>query len=122
MDECPGLLAWVGGLLIAWKIYGTSQKKDPLSDKSPTLFHLSSSKLFFDEMYSFYVNRVQDPFFRFLEVMELLFIWANGQRGSRSCCFVCPSGKSFIRGKFVVIPFGLYWHTRIFAHYGGGNS
>jgi len=38
--------------------------------------------LFFDEIYQFYINRVQDPFARFLEVMELLFISGLMVRGS----------------------------------------
>ena len=68
-----GLIAWVGGLFTAWKIYGKlTSSDDPLAEKSPNLFNLSRSKLFFDEIYSFYVQRIQDPFFRFLEVMELL--------------------------------------------------
>ena len=122
-----GLLAWVGGLLIAWKIYGNlSSAKDPLSDKSPTLFHLSSSKLFFDEMYSFYVNRVQDPFFRFLEVMELLFISGLMVRGTAGvAALFALLGKSFYSGKIHSYSFWFVLGTIGFLAYsifGGGNS
>jgi NADH-quinone oxidoreductase subunit L len=38
--------------------------------------------LFFDEIYGFYVAKIQDPFARFIEVMELLFISGLLVRGS----------------------------------------
>ena len=122
-----GLFAWVGGLSIAWKIYGNiTSTEDPLSEKSPTLFNLSRSKLFFDEIYSFYIQRIQDPFFRFLEVMELLFISGLMVRGSAGvAALFALLGKSFYSGKihnysfwFVIGTIGFLTYSILF----GANS
>lgn len=77
-----GTLAWVGGGLTARKLYGSVEQDDPLASKTPAFFALCRSKLFFDEIYGFYVKRIQDPFARFLEVMELLFISGLMVRGA----------------------------------------
>lgn len=122
-----GLFAWVGGLLFAWKIYGRhSNATDPLEGKSPSLFQLSTSKLFFDEVYLFYVNRIQDPFFRFLEVLELLFISGLMVRGSAGvAALFALLGKSFYSGKIHHYSFWFVLGTLGFLAYailGGGKS
>ena len=50
--------------------YGTVKEHDPLSEHFPGFFDLCKSRLFFDEIYRFYVDKIQDPFARFLEVMD----------------------------------------------------
>ena len=122
-----GLIAWVGGLLAAWKIYGSlTSSDDPLAKKSPNLFHLSRSKLFFDEIYSFYVEKIQDPFFRFLEVMELLFISGIMVRGAAGvAALFALLGKSFYSGKIHSYSFWFIIGTVGFLAYsifGGGNG
>ena len=122
-----GLIAWVGGLLAAWKIYGSlTSSDDPLAKKSPNLFHLSRSKLFFDEIYSFYVEKIQDPFFRFLEVMELLFISGLMVRGAAGvAALFALLGKSFYSGKIHSYSFWFIIGTVGFLAYsifGGGNG
>jgi len=77
-----GTFAWVCGLLVARALYSNAKDSDPVEDRYPSFFQLCASKLFFDEIYQFYINRVQDPFARFLEVMELLFISGLMVRGS----------------------------------------
>jgi len=77
-----GTFAWVVGALAARKLYGGVGQTDPLASKFPPFFALCRSKLFFDEIYDFYVKRIQDPFARFAEVMELLFISGLMVRGS----------------------------------------
>ena len=77
-----GTFAWVAGALTARKLYGGVGKDDPLASKFPPFFALCQSKLFFDDIYNFYVKRIQDPFARFVEVMELLFISGLMVRGS----------------------------------------
>ena len=122
-----GLIAWVGGLFAAWKIYGSlTSSDDPLAEKSPNLFHLSRSKLFFDEIYSFYVEKIQDPFFRFLEVMELLFISGLMVRGAAGvAALFALLGKSFYSGKIHSYSFWFIIGTVGFLAYsifGGGNG
>ena len=60
-----GTFAWIAGSIAAKLVYSGSPSDDPLSEKSPAFFNLCSSKLFFDEIYGFYVKRIQDPFARF---------------------------------------------------------
>ncbi len=122
-----GLIAWVSGSLLAWKIYGSqSDENDPLAKISPTLFQLSNSKLFFDDIYSFYINKIQDPFFRFLEVMELLFISGLMVRGTAGvAALFALLGKSFYSGK--IHSYSFWFVTGIlgflaYAILSGGNN
>ena len=95
-----GTLAWVGGALAARKLYGTVEQDDPLASKAPAFFALCRSKLFFDEIYGLYVKRIQDPFARFLEVMELLFISGLMVRGSAGVAgLFALVAKAFYVGK-----------------------
>ena len=58
-------------------------RKTHLSSRVPTfLCSLCQSKLFFDQIYGFYIKRIQDPLTRFIEVMELLFISGLLVRGT----------------------------------------
>ena len=77
-----GTSAWIIGLVVARKMYARADKEDPLSQSAPGFFEICQSKLFFDQIYSFYINKIQDPFCRFMEVMELLFISGLMVRGS----------------------------------------
>ena len=95
-----GTLAWVGGALVARKLYGKVKQDDPLASKAPGFFALCRSKLFFDEIYGLYVKRIQDPFARFLEVMELLFISGLMVRGSAGVAgLFALVAKAFYVGK-----------------------
>ena len=77
-----GTFAWLAGGLGAKYLYFDSKRTDPLESKAPSFFKLCSSKLFFDEIYGFYIQRIQDPFARFLEVLELLLISGLLVKGS----------------------------------------
>lgn len=77
-----GTSAWVVGLLFAKSFYSKVQNEDPLARRFPTFYELCRSKLFFDEIYQFYLSKIQDPLARFIEVMELLFISGLLVRGS----------------------------------------
>jgi len=77
-----GTSAWIIGVVVARKMYAKVDKEDPLSQCAPGFFEICQSKLFFDQIYSFYITKIQDPFCRFIEVMELLFISGLMVRGS----------------------------------------
>ena len=77
-----GTLAWVIGGGTAKVLYGKEFSGEPLQVRFPVFYDLCKSKLFFDEIYGFYVAKIQDPFARFIEVMELLFISGLLVRGS----------------------------------------
>lgn len=77
-----GTAAWIIGLVFARSFYWKVESTDPLAVRFPTFFEICKSKLFFDELYRFYINKIQDPAARFLEVMELLFISGLMVRGA----------------------------------------
>ena len=76
-----GTSAWIFGLIFSCSFYGKVGEGDPLSSRFPGFFELCRSKLFFDEIYDFYLKKVQNPLANFLEVMELLFISGLMVRG-----------------------------------------
>jgi NADH-quinone oxidoreductase subunit L len=82
--------------------------------------------MFFDEVYLFYVKHIQDPFFRFVEVMELLFISGLMVRGSAGiAALFALLGKSFYSGKIHSYSFWFVLGTLGFLAYAifsGGNS
>ena len=120
-----GAFAWVGGLLFAFRIYGSGKiSSDPLEDRANGVFQLSQSKLFFDEIYSFYLHKIQHPFCRFIEVMELLFISGLMVRGSAGIAAIFALiGKSFYSGKIHSYSFWFIAGTIGFLAYAilGGN-
>ena len=77
-----GTSAWIIGLLFARAFYKNIEGVDPLSVRFPSFYEICQNKLFFDEIYRFYVDKIQDPMARFLEVMELLFISGLMVRGT----------------------------------------
>lgn len=95
-----GTFAWVAGALGSRRLYGKVGNEDPLVEKAPSLFQLCSSKLFFDEIYNFYVASIQQRVARILEVLELLFISGLMVRGSAGVAGLCSLvGKSFYLGR-----------------------
>ncbi len=77
-----GTSAWTIGLLFARSFYWKVDQVDPLTRRYPGFYEICQSKLYFDEIYRFYVDKIQDPAARFLEIMELLFISGLMVRGS----------------------------------------
>ena len=77
-----GTSAWIVGLVFARSFYWKVKGADPLAVRFPAFFEICRSKLFFDEIYRFYIDKIQDPMARFLEVMELLFISGLMVRGA----------------------------------------
>ena len=121
-----GAVAWVGGLLISWRFYGNKNiSEEPIKERVPALFQLSRSKLFFDEVYEFYLKKIQYPFFRFIEVMELLFISGLMVRGAAGIAGIFALlGKSFYSGKIHSYSFWFILGTIGFLAYailGGSN-
>jgi NADH-quinone oxidoreductase subunit L len=73
----------LGGLLVAFLLYyRPGRKQDTLQRNVPGLFWLIRSKLFFDEIYRYYVNKVQQRFAAFVAFLELVFIQGALVRGS----------------------------------------
>jgi NADH-quinone oxidoreductase subunit L len=116
-----GTFAWVVGLITARNLYGRVDQVDPLSVKAPVFFSLCQSKLFFDQIYSFYVKRIQDPLTRFLEVLELLFISGLMVRGSAGVAgLFALLGRTFYNGKIHSYAFWFIAGTVAFIAYALG--
>lgn len=77
-----GTSAWVMGLLVARFLFANVSNQDPIFSRFPSFFEICRSKLFFDEIYQFSVDKIMNPFARFIEVLELLFISGLLVRGT----------------------------------------
>ena len=116
-----GTFAWIVGAITARNFYGRVGDVDPLSEKFPTFFSLCKSKLFFDQMYGFYIKKIQDPMARFLEVMELLFISGLMVRGSAGVAALLGMlGKVCYIGKIHAYTFWFVAGTIGFLAYASG--
>ena len=65
-----GILAYGGGFLISYFVYGRS-RTDRVEEKVPVLYRLWERHGFFDEVYDWYVGRVQQPFVNVLRFLDL---------------------------------------------------
>ena len=78
-----GTAAWIIGLIFARIFYGAVKDHDPLSKHFPGFFDLCKCRLFFDEIYRFYVDKIQDPFARFFRGLGIAIY--HGVDGQRFC-------------------------------------
>ena len=116
-----GTSAWIVGIIAAKNLYGTVEQEDPLASKAPAFFALCRSKLFFDDIYGFYVRRIQDPFARFIEVMEMLFISGAMVRGSAGIAgLFALLGRACYLGKIHAYAFWFIFGTLGFLAYAVG--
>ena len=116
-----GTFAWVAGVITAKSLYGKVDQEDPLATKLPVFFALCKSKLFFDQIYKFYVDKIQDPFARFVEIMELLFISGLLVRGSAGIAgLMAIIGRAFYVGKIHAYAFWFVAGTIGFLAYALG--
>lgn len=72
----------VFGMLLAWFIYKPGSSEDPFEKNVSAIFRFVDSKLWFDELYRFYVNRIQQPIADFISLLDLTLIAGLGMRGS----------------------------------------
>ncbi len=77
-----GTLAWILGLGISYFFYGVGAKEDKLKLLAPKVFYLLKSKLWFDEIYNFYVSQIQQRFALFLSFFDTIIISGLIVRGS----------------------------------------
>lgn len=69
------------GLVVSYAIYGKRPKQDPLTAKLGTLYPVLKNKYYFDEVYGWYVNTVQQSFAKMLAWFEDIFIVRFGIHG-----------------------------------------
>lgn len=77
-----GTLAWILGLGISYLFYGVGAKEDKLERVAPKVFYLLKSKLWFDEIYNFYVLQIQQRIANLLSFLDTIIISGLIVRGS----------------------------------------
>jgi len=77
-----GTAAWVIGLAISFFFYGAGAKEDRLAKKAAPIYGFLRSRLWFDEIYGFYVEKVQQRFALFLSFIDVFVIKGILVRGS----------------------------------------
>ncbi len=70
------------GIASAWFIYKPGSTEDPFESKLGPVFKLVDGKLWFDEIYNFYVRKIQQPIAETLSLFDLVAISGLGMRGS----------------------------------------
>ncbi len=87
-----GSAAWVVGLLGSFFFYGAGAKSDRLAEKIKPLYDFLAARLWFDEIYGFYVSKIQQRFADFLSFIDLFVIkglFVRGSAGAVGLASVC---------------------------------
>jgi NADH-quinone oxidoreductase subunit L len=77
-----GSVAWIVGLLFALFFYRVGAKEDRLERNLPAVFNFLKGRLWFDEIYEFYVAKIQQRFAVLLSFLDVFFIKGLLVRGS----------------------------------------
>ncbi|WP_269525975.1 NADH-quinone oxidoreductase subunit L [Coraliomargarita parva] len=77
-----GSAACVLGLVVAFFFYGAGAKEDRLATKFAPVYNFLKAKLWFDEIYNFYVAKIQQPFANLLNAFDLFIIKGLFVKGS----------------------------------------
>ena len=77
-----GLASWVVGLLGSFFFYGLGAKEDRLERTARPIYAVLKSRLLIDELYNYYVARIQQRFALLLSFLEILLIKGIFIRGS----------------------------------------
>ncbi len=79
----------VCGLFGGWMIYRRGPKEDMLNKKAPSIYKFLSKKLWFDEIYNYYVAKIQDRFASLLGFLDMLLIGGLMVRGIAGIAAAC---------------------------------
>jgi NADH-quinone oxidoreductase subunit L len=77
-----GTAAWVVGLFAAFFFYRPGAKEDRLAQQLPAVYNFLKARLWFDEIYGFYVSKIQDRFAAILGFLDIFLIKGLLVRGS----------------------------------------
>ena len=77
-----GSAAWIVGLLGSFFFYGAGAKEDRLQKTAAPLYGFLKSRLWFDEIYDFYVAKIQQRFADLLNLVDLFIVKGLFVRGS----------------------------------------
>ncbi len=77
-----GTAAWVVGLIGSFFFYGAGAKSDRLEDKAAPVYGFLKARLWFDEIYNFYVAKIQQRFAELLSFLDVVLVKGLLVRGS----------------------------------------
>lgn len=77
-----GSAAWILGLVGSFFFYGGGAREDRLQRSFGPIYNLLRSRLYFDEIYDFYVAKIQQRFALFLSFIDVFIIKGILVRGS----------------------------------------
>lgn len=77
-----GTVAWVLGLVGSFFFYGKGAKSDRLEDKARPVYRLIEGRLWFDEIYDYYVAKIQQRFAEVLAFLDVFVLKGLILRGS----------------------------------------
>jgi NADH-quinone oxidoreductase subunit L len=77
-----GSAAWIVGLPVSLFFYGSGAKNDRLEQRAKPLYSLLKSRLFIDELYDYYVAKIQQRFAMLLGFLDVFLIKGVLVRGS----------------------------------------
>lgn len=77
-----GSLAWIVGLVGSFFFYGVGAKEDRLEQKAKPVYEFLKARLWFDEIYGFYVAKIQQRLAVLLSFLDILLIKGLFVRGS----------------------------------------
>ncbi|MFL2842985.1 MAG: NADH-quinone oxidoreductase subunit L [Coraliomargaritaceae bacterium] len=69
-----GSTAWILGLLGSLLFYGLGNKEDLLQKRAPSVFAFLKGRLWIDEIYSYYVNKIQRSVSNFLNFFDIVIL------------------------------------------------
>lgn len=77
-----GSAAWIVGLAVSFFFYGAGAKEDRLEKKAAPVYGFLKARLWFDEIYDFYVAKIQQRFALFVSFIDVFVIKGILVRGS----------------------------------------
>jgi NADH-quinone oxidoreductase subunit L len=77
-----GSAAWIVGLLGSFFFYGVGKNGDALQNRAKPVYEFLKARLWFDEIYGFYVAKIQQRFAVLLSFLDIFLIKGLFVRGS----------------------------------------
>ena len=87
-----GSAAWIVGLLGAFFFYRAGAKEDRLERNVPAVYRFLKSRLWFDEIYDYYVVKIQQRFASLLSFLDIFLIKGLLVRGSAGVAAIVGLG------------------------------
>lgn len=114
-------VASVVGLLLARIIYGAGANKDKLESVLPPVYGISKSRFYFDELYLYYVKKIQDrvaEIVAFLDTLVISGILVRGSAGAAGLLGVVA--RRLHTGSVASYVWWFFFGLLLFGAYAGG--